>query len=745
MSVGDGFVNAVAAAPLDIVTATSGDVVARRRGKSKAPNFKYAGPVSVIRLELDVGDHSARRRLQGQWAAVFGLRRALQRDAASRCAAYWAARHERGADPKAVRQRLGLSRKGMEAAAKSHIEASGWMRDHLTKAVGLHIADQVWETVDRHLFADSSGRRHGPPRIGSWWDFTRIPGRARSHTKACAVWETYRLAGTLDGHLEAYRHRQLPAAVTTASAAAARAAGTSILAQPIQLLTPPRPGSGKWADHTKALAVVFTGQPAGDLVLPVRLPQGAGQWGQLRHFLADPAVWHKIDLVRVRDRKAPGGWRYHAHLLVHQRGYQSAATRTRRAQIPTQRRAGVDANVSNLALASFPGGRPEQLVVEQITCDGGQHNAAARAARLARDRQRALDRSRRNTNPDHYEPSVRQHKRAQRRAERGLASTQVTNPGGPRHARADGVPLRAYRHDRLSGRYQRTRADHAAAARATSQAKQARARDIAARIVAAHGNTITVEDCSISTWARLWGKRIALFSPGMLVAALAAECTATGGRLHRAGTRSTAMSQHCLCGARVPKTLAQRIHNCPQCGLRADRDVTSATLAACVELADPDDPRTARVDYTLAHALRAWLASPQEWEGSVNRHQPPASSDAVSARAGSHHPVASAEQAALGPPPNRPDTPGRRGTSRKQPAPKLIGAAQPTTGQLLVDRRVDPAQIVDDPAGGDHALTGLPYLVVDHEHPVVTGGREPAPRVAVEDGGRAVFGGRRVE
>jgi len=42
---------------------------------------------------------------------------------------------------------------------------------------------------------------------------------------------------------------------------------------------------------------------------------------------------------------------------------------------------------------------------------------------------------------------------------------------------------------------------------------------------------------------------------------------------------------------------------------------------------------------------------------------------------GSHHPVASAEQAALGPPPNSPGTPGRRGTSRKQPAPKLIGAA----------------------------------------------------------------------
>jgi hypothetical protein len=590
MSVGDGFMIAMAAAPTDTTTVISGDVAPRRRGKSKAPNFRYEGPVSVIGLELDVSDARVRRRVERQWAAVFRLRRAAQRDAAARCRAYWATHHERRADPKAVRDRLGLSRKGIEAAAKSHIEASGWMRDHLTKAIGLHVADEVWETVDRHLFVDSSGRRHGPPRIGSWSDFTRIPGRARSHTKTTPVWETWRLVGTLDGHLGAYRHPGLPVAVTTAVEATGQRAGTSLLAQPARLPAPVRPRSGSWADHSGALAVVFTGLPGGDVVLPVRLPQGAGRWAHLCHFLADRAVWHKIDLVRVRDRKAPGGWRYYAHLLTHRPGYQSAATRARRAGIPTDRRAGVDANVSNLALASFPGGHPEQLLVEKITCTQDQHNAAARAAQRARERQRALDRSRRNTNAERYGPSVRQAARAARRAERGLTARQLTNPGGPRHARADGVPLRAYRHDRLSGGYRRTRADHAAQARAAGQAKHARARQVAARIVATHGNTITVEDCTISTWARLWGKRIALFSPGMLVAALARECAAAGGALQRAGTRSTALSQHCLCGARVPEPLAQRTHHCPACGLRADRDVTSAVLAACVDLTDPDDP-----------------------------------------------------------------------------------------------------------------------------------------------------------
>jgi hypothetical protein len=678
MSVGDGFIASMAATGTGIITtATSGDVaLRRRRGKSKGPNFTYEGPVSVIRLELDACDDSMRRRLEKHWEAVFGLRRALQRDAADRCRAYWAARHERKRDPNKLRQRLGLTRKGLEAAAKNHIDASGWMGDHLTKATGLHVADEVWQTVDRHLFADKSGRRHGPPRIGVWRDFSRIPGRARSHTKNQPTWETYRLVGSLDGHLGAYRHPGLPASITCAGATAGWPAGSSILAQPAQLPIPSRPARGSWWNHDGALAVVFTGLRAGDLVLAVRLPQGAGQWAHVNHFLADPGGWHKIDLVRVPDRRAPGGWRYYAHLLTHQAGYQSASTKARRTGVRTGRRAGVDANVSNLSVASFAADTPDQLVTDQLICTAEQQNTAALAAAKTRARQRALDRSRRNTNHDQYAPSVRQVTRAQRRYAAGLPEKQISKPGGPRYCHAGGVRVRAYRHDALSHRYRKTLAQHRQDARKTSQAKQSRARDIAARIVATHGNTITIEDCRISTWARLWGKRIALFSPGMLVSALQTECVATGGQFYRAGTRSTALSQHCLCGQRVAKTLDQRTHNCGHCGLHGDRDIISAMLAACVDLTDPQDPRTARVDYKLAHAIRTWLAPQQERGGSVNRHQPPAPPGAEPARTGSHPPVAPAEHAALGPPPNRPGpVPGRRGNSRNKQHPKLSGAA----------------------------------------------------------------------
>jgi hypothetical protein len=62
------------------------------------------------------------------------------------------------------------------------------------------------------------------------------------------VWETYRLVGTVAGHLAAYRHPGLPASVNTAAVAAVRPAGTSVLAQPSRLPAPSKPAGGSWWD-----------------------------------------------------------------------------------------------------------------------------------------------------------------------------------------------------------------------------------------------------------------------------------------------------------------------------------------------------------------------------------------------------------------------------------------------------------------------------------------------------------------
>ena len=582
----------------------------------------------VIRLELDLSaDARMRRRVEKHWGAAFTERRALQHDAQDACAAYQAeragVRHRKSAaahkqarkaakvaghplppaPEAAIRARLALTRKGLEDRARAHRTRSGHLRDHITAATAQHLADEVWVTCGRHLFPDQSGNYAGPPNTGYWHDFTRIPGRARSYTKTGGTWETYRLSGTLQGHLDAYA--AVPG-ITVAEAAVPRP-GARMLSQPASL-SPPALTARTWRDHGGPLAVVYTGLPGGDLVMPVRLPQGSGQFPRLAHFLSDPACWHKIDLARVRDRRAPGGWRYYAHLTVLGPGWTSPATREARQNAPVGRLAGVDGNVSNLAVASVPapGDRDSEpgLLLSRLAASPGQQKVTKDEKTAARRRQRYLDRSRRAANPAQYQPSRKQQARDARRTQAGLPARDAGVPGGARHANKAGIPVQAYRKDHLTKGYRETRADHAAAASATAQRRTAYARQAAQQLIAVHGPNFITEDVKLSAWQRRWGGRMAVFTPGRLLAALAAECQAAGGSMIRAATRTTVLSQHCTCGARARKNLSQRVHQCT-CGITGDRDLVSAALATAVILTDPGDPATAALDLELLARLHS--------------------------------------------------------------------------------------------------------------------------------------------
>ncbi|MGO4420103.1 transposase, partial [Streptomyces sp. MCAF7] len=468
--------------------------------------------------------------------------------------------------------------------------------------LAMHIADEVWGGVQRHLFADSTGKRHGRPKVGRWHDFTRIPGRARSHTTA-NKWETFRLVGTLHGHAMTYT-----------------GGGRHELMQPRQMSGPALPAdrvptgkvtaSGKlamrnanWWDHTGPLGVMFTGGPdsgRGDLVLPVRIPQGPGQWARVEHFLANPGRWHKTDLVRRRKAGAPGGWAYEAHLMILGPGYASPAVQAMREQaVQLDRVGGVDGNVSNLSVVSFPASldpRDGQPSSSQITLTEEEKARLEKDVKKRRGRARALERSRRATNAAQYRLSKKQ----RRRAAKGLPDKRVTVPGGARDCRSDGVPKQAFRRDRLSNSYRRLRARQAEAAASAAEYRRHRARAVARAIVAVHGPNLTVEDCDIRTWYRLWGKRLSQTTPGILISALDIECRAAGGRLMRASTWSTALSRHCMCGERVNKSLRDREHTCIACGLVGKRDLVSAALATFVRLTDPDDPKTAHLDTAMS-------------------------------------------------------------------------------------------------------------------------------------------------
>jgi hypothetical protein len=461
---------------LDPVPAS--DASARRfRGKNKGKRWTRGDDteLAVIRLPLDASRLDGRRRVEQLYATMWSVKRALQRDARAAVDAYGAGDVRREENAKAWRVELGLSRQGMERRGYRHMERSRHLGRHVTKALVMHQADEVWESVSRHLFPDASGRRFGRPKTGSWWDYTRIPGRARSHTTA-RKWETFRFHGTLAGHLDAYRHGGLDASVTDPGQAAGLGPKTSVLAQPRRMPVPVRPrrvesgevtAKGKpktraatWWDHTGPLALVFAGgadSQRGDLVLPVRLPSGAGRWPRLVHFLNNPQTWHKVGLVRRRDASSPGGWAYEAHLMVLTGGYASPATKARRAAAADLGRVGgIDGNVSNVSVVSFPDTfDPADGEVSSMRVELTDAEVAARekARRTERGRKRALDRSRRATNPGQYAPSKRQQARAERREAAGLREKHVQVPGGARAANKAGVPQQAYRRDVLSAGY----------------------------------------------------------------------------------------------------------------------------------------------------------------------------------------------------------------------------------------------------------------------------------------------------
>jgi len=540
--------------------------------------------LSVLRLALDTHDPVQRARIEAMFDCAFQIRRAVQRSARARAYAYWAAARERAANPAATRDRLGLSRNALAAAAYAHLDAAPHLRRYVTKALSMHIAASVWTATERHLFADASGRRTGMPKVGRWYDFTRLPGRARSHTKA-NKWETFRLHGTLAGHRAAYTDP------------------TGDFVQPRKLRAVQ---SDTWWGYKGPLAVVFPGLADGTLVLPVRLPTAPSNQAILDHHLADPSRWHKIDLVRRRDANAAGGWRYEAHLLVLTTPYVSPSTAARRAEAAmaaAHRTAGVDVNVSNITVASHEAG-----ATLRITCierDQTQKQRDRGRSRRERRRKRELERSRRAMNTAQYQLSKRQAKRARRRAEAGLPPVAVV-PMGPRIARSGGTPVQALRHDTLSTSYQRNRAAQAAESAAAAQARRDQARRDAAHLVATHGFQLVAEDTRIAAWSRSWGHAVAAFSPGLLIAAIdrearsvAAVAGSTGG-VRRTATHTTALSQHCPCGAHVPKQLADRGHRCSACGLCGDRDAIAAVLASFVVLSDPQAPASAYVDYAAA-------------------------------------------------------------------------------------------------------------------------------------------------
>ena len=227
------------------------------------------------------------------------------------------------------------------------------------------------------------------------------------------------------------------------------------------------------------------------------------------------------------------------------------------------------------------------------------------------------------------------------------------------------------------GSYRRIRSDHAAEARSASQAKltrAARGRGADRRHPRQHhhrrglfdlhlGAPVGQEDCPV-------------------------QPRHAGGRPQTPNAKPPAGS--CLAPAPDPPRFPSIASAGRGCRKPSPSAPMTAHTAGCTVTVTSSPPSWRPASTSPTPTIRALRGSITDLPTPCGRGWPPSKSGRVqstgtshrhhqmlgSARTGSHHPVASAEQAALGLPPNSPGTaPGRRGSSRKQPAPKLIGAA----------------------------------------------------------------------
>jgi putative transposase len=121
------------------------------------------------------------------------------------------------------------------------------------------------------------------------------------------------------------------------------------------------------------------------------------------------------------------------------------------------------------------------------------------------------------------------------------------------------------------------------------------------------GSDIRIERNSYKSFQRTFGKAVGQAAPATFVAALSRKAESAGASV-TVIPASLRLSQTCLCGAIVRKSLAERVHRC-DCGVTVQRDVFSAFLARfSVAVEGPKGPSW-RLDAANAHVAFAGAES----------------------------------------------------------------------------------------------------------------------------------------
>lgn len=176
-------------------------------------------------------------------------------------------------------------------------------------------------------------------------------------------------------------------------------------------------------------------------------------------------------------------------------------------------------------------------------------------------------------------PTVEQPWRETRRIQRAMdRSRRATNP---ENYNEDGSVKKGARVWVKSSRYHDLRTRLTETERCLTSERKRSHGELANGILAI-GNVVKTEKISYRSFQKNFGRSVKVRAPGMFVSTLDRKAESAGGRVEQFQTRTTRLSQVCLCGCIEKKPLSLRVHKC-DCGVGpVPRDPFSGFLARFV-------------------------------------------------------------------------------------------------------------------------------------------------------------------
>ncbi|BAZ17104.1 transposase, IS608 family protein [Calothrix sp. NIES-4071] len=281
------------------------------------------------------------------------------------------------------------------------------------------------------------------------------------------------------------------------------------------------------------------------LTLPIRFPL---EWNEVLEY----GYRSKVKYCRILWREINGKRRWYVQLISDGVPYKETPAYKLHNQVNSNTGlVGIDLNVSVVAVVGdekaglFPFAENVPKFEQEI-----------------KTLQRKMERSRRATNPDNYEPNFekkvgRSNKRKKGKVKKGTRRWKNSN---------------AYlKYARKKRTLERRKAAYT----------KYQNRGLANKVVREFGNNIKAEKVSVKAWQRRYGKAISALSPGFFQSELARKAESAGGKFTTFSTNKTALSQTHLDGTRIKKSLSERVHK-DVSGFEMQRDLFSAYLSRYV-------------------------------------------------------------------------------------------------------------------------------------------------------------------